>query len=428
MDRSRLAKEIHGHRRFQGLRLLHLASAATFLVACAGSLGAQQCGDNEADVAALLQQASTVCDEKLIYSLGAIAQEQASPELRKVLAARSKSRCSASAGIAADTALAKLGDANAFRKIETSLNFRQLAVVGDDRAITILMTFLVTHEFDKSRIRDAGDYKYDPLTDVIDTVFDISSRRTIPSLPPRWPAQFRSWEQYLGAWRNWWERHKDGPISTAPYTNVSDPYLRCLARRVDWGFADAILEIADRPGKSGLDLLRRFPRPTAAEPWGTIPGNLDVALAKQGDREALDRIIDELNHGASLDALRKLVYVGGADSASALVDLLGVPTRDLENAKTRRDTCVTTFSGPEWKDKKQRDFNLTRCADSYETAMKDYQAHTQSLLGALAQMVKNPPLPASALPTAENFQKWREWWAKNKDTAQFVTPPVHTYE
>jgi hypothetical protein len=408
-------------------RLLLIAGS---LAAYAGPLFAQECGENDVNVAALLRQASSKCDSKLVYKVSAVAGEQAIPELRKLLAAGSGAGCSSPTQTAAEeTALAKLGDADALRRLANPIDPRQLAVVGDDRAIAILMAFLADHEFDKSRIRDAGDYKYDPLTDVIGSILDISSRRTIPDLPPRWSGQTTSWDQYLEVWRKWWDGHKDRAVSSAPYMTVSDPNLKCLARKVDWGFADSVLDIADRFGKPGLEVLRNFPPPTLTEPWGTIPGNLDAALAKLGDREALVRIVEELQHGAHLDAVRKLIYIGGADSAEALVNSLGVPTKDLENAQTYRDKCVNTYSGSTWEDKaKQREFIQKYCYGFYDKAMNDYQVAEQSRLRALAQMVKNPPLAADALPTPENVKKWKEWWARNRDTAQFVKPPVTNHE
>jgi hypothetical protein len=370
------------------MKVFRLLLIAGSLIACAGTLFAQECGENDIDVAALLRQALTKCSEKLVYEVSAVVGEQAIPELRKLLAAGSSATCSSPTQIAAEeTALAKLGDADALRSFATPLNPRQLAVIGDDRAIAILMTFLADHEFDKSRIRDAGDYKYDPLTDVITSVFDISSRRTISDLPTRWSGQSTSWDQYLEVWRKWWDGHKGRPVSTAPYMTVRNPSLKCLARKVDWGFADSVLDIADRFGKAGLDVLRSFPTPIVIQPWGTIPGNLDAALARLGDREALNRIVEELQHGAYLDAIRKLTYVGGADSAEALVNSLGVPTKDLENAQTYRDKCVNTYSGPKWEDKaKQREFIQTYCYGFYERAINDYRIAEQSRFRALAQI------------------------------------------
>ena len=65
---------------------------------------------------------------------------------------------------------------------------------------------------------------------------------------------------------------------------------------------------------------------------------------------------------------------------------------------------------------------------NYDHDLESVELQQTELLGALARMVKDPPLPADAKPTPENIQKWHDWWAKNKDTAQFVKSPVTTHE
>jgi hypothetical protein len=35
-------------------------------------------------------------------------------------------------------------------------------------------------------------------------------------------------------------------------------------------------------------------------------------------------------------------------------------------------------------------------------------------------MVQDPPLPPDADSTIENIRIWKDWWAKNKQTARFV--------
>jgi len=44
------------------------------------------------------------------------------------------------------------------------------------------------------------------------------------------------------------------------------------------------------------------------------------------------------------------------------------------------------------------------------------------------EMVKDPPLSADARATSENFQKWRAWWAENKDHAVFVQRPDQSFD
>lgn len=43
-----------------------------------------------------------------------------------------------------------------------------------------------------------------------------------------------------------------------------------------------------------------------------------------------------------------------------------------------------------------------------------------AFLKALSQMLQNPPLPPNAEPSVQNIGMWKDWWAKNKNTARFV--------
>ena len=50
------------------------------------------------------------------------------------------------------------------------------------------------------------------------------------------------------------------------------------------------------------------------------------------------------------------------------------------------------------------------------------------MMDALAQMIKDPPLPPGAVATAENMQTWKVWWAKHKDSAEFLKPVRQSFE
>ena len=56
-----------------------------------------------------------------------------------------------------------------------------------------------------------------------------------------------------------------------------------------------------------------------------------------------------------------------------------------------------------------------------EYERKEFRKKT---LKALAEMIENPPLSAGSAATEENFQKWKQWWAANKDTAVLIRKPV----
>jgi hypothetical protein len=136
-------------------------------------------------------------------------------------------------------------------------------------------------------------------TQILHAIGDIGLRRSLPDLSSDLkqhakPTPYGGWSAgaLIQAWKDWWNEHKGTRISIAPYEGVSDPYLRCLARKVDWGFEGAILAIADRGGDDAKSVLEKFPN---SSNWGipSIPGNLSEALAKLGDREKWQEILDE---------------------------------------------------------------------------------------------------------------------------------------
>jgi hypothetical protein len=43
-------------------------------------------------------------------------------------------------------------------------------------------------------------------------------------------------------------------------------------------------------------------------------------------------------------------------------------------------------------------------------------------------MVENPPVPAGAQATAQNVEAWKEWWAKNREKAEFAVKAEPTFE
>jgi hypothetical protein len=72
-------------------------------------------------------------------------------------------------------------------------------------------------------------------------------------------------------------------------------------------------------------------------------------------------------------------------------------------------------------------YEPTRTWDRKLRSPKTFRSHNTTAItttaSTLAKMVENPPLPADAAPTPENIQKWKDWWARNKDTARFVKMP-----
>jgi hypothetical protein len=60
-----------------------------------------------------------------------------------------------------------------------------------------------------------------------------------------------------------------------------------------------------------------------------------------------------------------------------------------------------------------------------EMYTKEVVERNRVLGDALATMVMSPPRAKSP---SESKKTWKEWWAKNKDTAKFVKPAATTYE
>jgi hypothetical protein len=233
------------------------------------------------------------------------------------------------------------------------------------------------------------------------------------------------------AWKDWWRDHKGERITVAPYESVSDPYLRCLARKVDWGFEQAILAIGDIGGEEAKSVLEKFPN---SSNWGipTIPGNLSEALAKLGDNQKWKNILEEWQHGSDFtDAVQKLQYIGGRESVGLFIDRFDQLSGRAESSAKEREQCVKGLIerqklGPGKKTDKYIQDSF--CQQNYENEMRSVQLQRVELLGALGHMVLDPPLDADAPPTPENIQKWKDWWLENKDSAEFVSTPVRRDE
>jgi hypothetical protein len=194
-------------------------------------------------------------------------------------------------------------------------------------------------------------------------------------------------------------------------------YLQCLARQVEWGYPDPILAIAASGNNSAASILRQFPSPTQnalmgfaqsgpfsnLRCWSFIQANVQVALAQLGDQEMFDRIVSELGGAFACESVRKLEFVGGKPAVDALVNALSV--RDEVVEKARSKACGQSIycydGGDYWKPI----WTATPMAVEIdrETCLKE--RYHDCLIGVLALMVKNPPLPSTAPATPENIQK-----------------------
>lgn len=351
-------------------------------------------------------------------------------------------------------ALAKLGDENAYAAIKqqwaqhhTGPYPARIDFIGDDWALQTLVEFLIQHANDPGMIvrRGPADGPYDGRSGILAEIRGIARRHVVPDLPDAdySPSGIAQWKEWLG-------KYKGQHLSKLVFESVSDPYLQCLARRVEWGHPDAILDIATFGGPSAEAILKQFPAPRSGEVMGArelypdvlqneegrpdtdseIQGNLQAGLLRFGDQKTAGQVATELDSFAPypgyfpFEAIRKLRFAGGKTAVGILVDGLGSSNRTSQDAQTDFDACVLRATAANRPSKEPREAAQKACAGSFSWA----ERRTSLILSALAEMVKDPPLPAGAPPTAESSQEWKNWWAKNRDKAVFVIPPRQSYD
>jgi len=427
-----------------------LAFAITPLVSAPAF--AQTCeDDNPPHAAALLDRLQGYCERNEVpwsfdlYALASVAGEDAIPALRRIAAwpldTVPGSRCPQWVAASRD-ALAKLGDESSRSRLDSQLSqpqtaqnaFPSLAFIGDDRALLALIHYLVDHAQDPAMLQDFGDYQVDERAWFLQAIDSIRQRRRVPGLPAGdyCPTGIAQWKEYLAT-------HEGRQLTCPVYPTVSDPYLKCLARRVEWGYPDAILAIAASGNNSAASVLRQFPSPARnalmgferSVPfnahWSLISGNVQVALAQLGDREMFERIVSELGSAFAYESVRKLEFLGGKPAVDALVNALSVPEDVVEKARSKACGpsvyCYGSGQIP-WK----TIWTVTPMAAEIDRETCLAERYHACLIGILALMVKNPPLPSTTPATPENIQEWKDWWAENKDHTLFVQRPVQPFE
>ncbi|MGD0426077.1 MAG: hypothetical protein ABSC10_05095 [Candidatus Acidiferrales bacterium] len=414
---------------------------------------AQTCEDrNPPHAVALLLRLQSYCENYDVpysfdlYGLAAVAGDEAIPALREIAAWP----IDTPTGIycqrwvrSARIALAKLGD----QKYRDALDDWQrdpkhpypplgdLTIVGDDRALHTLIEYLVAHADDPAMITDFGDYTSDMREGLLRDIDSIRSRRRAPGLPK---ANYSL--EGVAQWKDYLASHKDAQLTFPVYPNVSDPYLKCLARKVDWGYPDAILAIAAFGGEAALPILWQFPRPSTGDPmgfgavgygtifdrpglWTAVQGNTQVGLAQLGDREMFDQIVSELSGKYAYEAVRKLEFIGGKQAVEALIHSLD-KTEEMARKLQNLETPQRAYR-PIWRASAigvQGEIEQETCTP---LSSHPYQ---ECVMGVLALMVKDPPLPANAKLSKENIQIWKDWWTENRVQAVFVQRPEHTFE
>ena len=256
----------------------------------------------------------------VILDQASIAGNLAIPVLRVFVALPEHNECTSSTfGAAARTALAKLGDESAYAVIKKQWAQQRpspypanIDFIGDDWALQTLIEYLIQHVNDPRMKVQFGpsDAPYDGRNGLLAEIRGIARRHVVPDFPD---ADYSP--SGIAQWKAWLEKYKGEHLSKPVYETVSDLYLQCLARRVEWGHPDAILDIATLGGPSAEAILKQFPAPHAGEVMGArdlfpeilqnedgrpdlysqIQGNIQAALVRFGDEKTAAQIATELN-------------------------------------------------------------------------------------------------------------------------------------
>jgi hypothetical protein len=355
---------------------------------------------------------------------------------------------------AARTALAKLGDESAYAVIKKQWTEHRVSpypanidFIGDDWALQTLIEYLIEHVNDPRMKVQFGpsDAPYDGRKGLLAQIRGIARRHVVPDFPD---ADYSP--SGIAQWKAWLDKHKGQHLSRPVFETVSDPYLQCLARRVEWGHPDAILDIATFGGPSAEAILKQFPAPHAGEVMGArelfpeilqnedarpdldsqIQGNIQAALLRFGDQKIAAQVATELSEFPiypgyfPFEAIRKLRFAGGKTAVGILIDGLGSSNRVNQDEQKNFDACLGRVLPENQPSNEQKEAAQKACAGFFSWSDR----RTGLILSALAQMVKDPPLPANAPPTPESSQEWKDWWGRNRDKAVFVVPPRASYD
>jgi hypothetical protein len=344
---------------------------------------AQQCGDSVTELQNALRSTR---EPEFVLRSAAILGVRAVPVLRERPAASETGPFSgplhADVRAATYVALAKLGDSAALRMLEMELReepfnketIAKLEYVDTDAAIGVLMDYFLGNRFNKSIGVNFGDTSYSPISEVRNALI-----RMLPNAPS-FPTDSKDWD-------TWWMKVKQHQIVTSAEMDVDGPQAKCWVRLAEWKFKDAVPRLYQLLGIRSVPVLQKIasygPKERACS-LEEFCGVVETVLAKAGDKEQFQHIVDKLNSTDFDDAVVKLAYVGGKDAVEALIDAL-----DLHLFLHGTPRSTTYFKNESLR----------------------FRRH---VLSALPSLVKAAPLPASALPTDENAEKWRTWWAANK--------------
>ncbi len=350
---------------------------------------AQHCPYGRVDVAALTAQMEQTKNPNVILRSAAIAGQAVLPVLHHL--SKQGMSLETVAG-AAQVSLAKLGDENAMTELGDELNggrafnvpsiaIQKLLLVGNSKAITILLNYLAAHPapvWEGWQVDNPYDIRRGIIIGLADILEDAPIRKN------------GKYQGTIEDWVSWWKHGKLKPNPLSISGDFQEPYLRCLCRKIEWGFPMAIIDLGATGDARTVPIIHKLG--TMGYPFEGYAGTrapyiwlrhdyIETALAAWGDAEAFAIIEHEVQTNAFQIAILKLRVIGGKKAMTTLMDANVNP---------------------------------------------DYGMFNRALFKSLSEMVKNPPLPENADPTAENRRAWGDWWAKNKDTARFVR--VSPYE
>jgi hypothetical protein len=340
----------------------------------------QHCPHGPIDLPKLAAGMEETKDPNVILRSAAVAGRAAIPVLRRI--SRSGMPLDTVPG-SAQVSLAKLGDEGAMAELDEELTHTDLRVVipkllfvANGKSIAMLLKFLGTHPepiMFGGEVDNPHDLRRSLIVRLADTVEYADDRAY--GKHPRSDAE----------WADLWKHGKATPMPLSLSIDSQNPYLECLCRKIEFGFPMAMIDLAATGDPRVVPILLELKTigyrnegnvgSRAPYSWWVRHDYVETALAKWGDAEEFGI----LEHALQIDqtSIVKLQVIGGKKAMAALLESNTNP---------------------------------------------NYGMYNQALFKSLSEMVQDAPLPADADSTVENLIKWREWWAKNKDTARFIYP------
>jgi len=200
-----------------------------------------------------------------------------------------------------------------------------------------------------------------------------------------------------------------------------------MARLVDWGFPEPILQFAFH-GEQGKALLLEFPPPKSAQKFGTIEGNISTALAMAGDEKQFAVIADEAGSGDLLDARKKLEFIGERRSVDVIFRDISKILSAMQTELAKKNACVAAAGSRHWNTETLKSSSIAEeCEQPYQEASRLWQSRARADFDWVSRMLQHFPFQPSSQLTPAEIQIWVDWWTKNKDTAQFriASPKIH---